>query len=219
MLFDDAQLEVIPGSHLTSFKKNWSFVSYQKKEILTVHRGDILIFNATIHHRGINYHKTEHRRLLQVFEIFPDKTTYEEHSSQLVTVQTYNHSLIRNIVNPLLIQLSKFPRIVDVVNFIHYFLVYHHLQYKVSFMELDPWTKKDKYVSYEPAIRIDHLNYDDHNVNVCCDPTIQVLQTSNFYLYFYLLYWIVSFVLLYYVYKWWNGASKIPRKYRYKKGK
>jgi len=51
-------------------------VSYQKKKILTIHRRDILIFHATLHHRGINYNKHEHRRLLQVFEIFPDKSIY-----------------------------------------------------------------------------------------------------------------------------------------------
>ena len=29
-----------------------------------------------MHHRGINYNQTENRRLLQVFEVFPDKETY-----------------------------------------------------------------------------------------------------------------------------------------------
>lgn len=207
--FDDAQLEVIPGSH--RMKKDWSFTSYQKRKVLTVRRGDILLFHANMHHRGINYQKTEHRRLLQVFDVFPDQKTYEEHSPNLVVVQTSNNSLVKYIVNPMLIELSKFPGVVEVINFIHYFFVYNDLQYKTSLMDLDPWTKDGKYISYEPVRRIDHLDPEDINVNVCCDPTIQVIQPGNYYLYMYVIYWVVTCVLIYYGVQWWNGPKKVTK--------
>jgi hypothetical protein len=204
--FDDAQLEVIPGSH--RMNKEWSLVSYQKRKVLHVQRGDILLFHANLHHRGINYQKTEHRRLLQVFDVFPYQQTYQEHTPHLAVVQSSNSTIMKHIVTPLLVELSKFPGIVEVINFVHYFFVNNDLQYKMSLMDLDPWTKEGKYISYEPIRRIDHLGTEDINVIVCCDPSIQVLQTSNYYLYMYLIYWIVSFILLYYFYRWMNGTNQ-----------
>ena len=206
---------MIPGSHRKN--NDLSILSYQKKKILTIHRGDILIFHATLHHRGINYYKHEQRRLLQVFEMFPDKITYEEHASKLMVVQSSNRSLMKHIVTPLLIELSKFPGLVDIINFVHYFLVCNDLQYKIVLMDIEPWNKKDKYITYEPVRRIYHFNHEYINVNVCCDPNIQQLQPSNYYLYMYILYWIVSFVILHYLYEKYKGKGKkiqSSRKYR-----
>ena len=79
--FDDAELEIIPGSHKYN-NPGWSYQSYNKKQIIHVKRGDILIFHANTHHRGVKFNKMNNRRLLQVFEVFPDKETYDEHISQ-----------------------------------------------------------------------------------------------------------------------------------------
>lgn len=54
--FDDAQMEIIPGSHKYN-NIGSSIESYNKKIILDIKHGDILIFHANIHHRGINFNK------------------------------------------------------------------------------------------------------------------------------------------------------------------
>jgi len=132
-------------------------------------------------------------KYLRYFQI--NLSTYEEHSSKLVVVQSSNHSLMKHIVTPLSIELSKFPGLINVINFIHYFLVFNDLQYKVALIDIEPWKKKDKYITYEPGRKIYHLNHEDINVNVSCDPNIQVLQTSNYYLYMFIL--IVTFVCIF----------------------
>lgn len=78
--FDDSQLEVIPGSHIKSNNITiTSLQSYSNKVIINVNRGDILIFHANLHHRGVNFGSSRNRRLLQVFEVFPDENIYIIH--------------------------------------------------------------------------------------------------------------------------------------------
>ena len=49
-----------------------------------------------------------------------------------------------------------------------------------------------------------------------------MVQPSSFYFYIYVMYWIVSFVVIYYIAKWFRGK---PKKYKFsnfkkdKKGK
>ncbi len=201
--FDDTQLELIPGSHKYN-NNDWSIRTYNKKKIVQINRGDILIFHANLHHRGIHFNKQPNRRLLQVFEVFPDQKTYDEHASKLVIVQTSNHSLIKNVVNPVMYEAAKFPVLTDILNFFHYFLVYNHLQYKISMMDINPFMKKDKYITYEPGRRVfmEDTVYEELNVNVMCDQNIKTVQPSSFYFYIYLLYWIVSIFIIYIVVKW-----------------
>jgi len=206
--FDDAQLEIIPGSHKYN-NKDWSIITYHKKKVIHVNKGDILVFHANMHHRGIHFNQTENRRLLQVFEVFPDKRTYEEHSSKLVIVQTSNNVVIKNIVNPLMYQLSKFPSVIDTLTWFHYILMYNDIHYKIGMMDIEPWNKRYHYITYEPGRRvyIDDVKHEDLNVNVMCDKNIKTTQPNRFYLYVYLLYWIISIVLIYVVVKQWKGTN------------
>jgi hypothetical protein len=206
--FDTSHLEIIPGSHKYN-NNDWSIRTYNRKKIIQVNRGDILIFHANIHHRGVRFGTQENRRLLQVFEVFPDKPTYDEHASNLISVQTSNHSLIKNVINPIMYQAAKIPYVIDAINFINYIFVYNDLQYKVTMMDLAPYDKRDKYITYEPGRRVymDETTYEELNVNVVCDRNIETAQPSSFYLYVYILYWIVSFILIYLIVKWFKGTK------------
>jgi len=216
--FDEAQIQVIPGSH-RFHNPGWSISSYQKRKTLTIHRGDLLVFHANLHHRGVKFDRTGDRRLLQVFEIFPDRPTYEAFAPMLMVVKTSNHSLVKHFINPVMYECSKYPALIDFLTFIHYLLMYNNLHYKMSMMDLAPWDKKDKYVTYEPSrcAHMDETHYEDLNINIQCDHSIQTSETSNFYLYAYVLYWIVSGILLYLLYRWLRPKQKrISRKRLYK---
>jgi len=220
--FDDAQLEIIPGSHKYN-NSGWSFESYNKKQIIKVTQGDILIFHSNIHHRGINYNKTENRRLLQVFDVFPDKETYDEHISKLVIVKSSESFLVKNLIGPLLCELSKYPTVIDYITMFHYILMYNDLHYKIALMDISPYEKNNKYVSYESSRRRmfeELLDNDDYNVNIICDKNANSVSYSNYYLYFYIIYWIVSLIFLYLIVKMWSGklqnfAFKSPKWKRY----
>ena len=67
--------------------------------------------------------------------------------------------------------------------------MYNDLQYKIGLMDISPWEKKDKFVTYEPGKRvlnsvlIKENGTEDINVNVLCDEKIKTVPVSNFYLY------------------------------------
>jgi len=138
--FDDAQMELIPGSHQS--KKDWSINIYNQRVLLNMNRGDILVFNANIHHRGVNYGKMKHRRVLQVFEVFPNNRIYDEYASKLYTVETSRGSLVKNIYNPVMYQLSQYGILLEIIAFFHYILMYNGLNYKLGMVDIPDIDKK-----------------------------------------------------------------------------
>lgn len=76
MYLDRTVMEVVPGSHL---KPVMSFTQaireYPSKERLVIEPGDVVIFHQYLLHRGIFTERLPHRRLIQVFEVFPDVET------------------------------------------------------------------------------------------------------------------------------------------------
>ncbi len=193
--FDEAQLEVIPGSH---HDKKFSI---HKKKVLKVTSGDIIVFHANLHHRGINFNKIGNRRLLQVFEVFPDKPTYHNHFKKLVIVETSRSSMVKNLVNPIMFFLSKFPFVIDCITFFHYFLMYNDLHQKILGMDITPWDKHNKYVTYEPGKRIliEEVNtYEEINVNILCNKHVKSVSYSNFYFYIYLAFFISFLIVIHF---------------------
>jgi hypothetical protein len=209
--FDDAQLEVIPGSNKYN-NSGFSIESYNKKQVLDIKRGDILIFHSNLHHRGINYNKTKNRRLLQVFDVFPDKPTYDEHFPKLTIIKTYDSFFMKQVINPCLYEISKNQTVTDYITMIHYILMYNDLHYKIALMDISPFEKKNKYISYEPAKRIlleEITNKEDLNVNIICEKDSNSIPYSNFYLFFYIIYWIVSLILIYVITKFFYSSYKV----------
>jgi hypothetical protein len=200
--FDDAQLEVIPGSHKYN-NPGRSIESYSNRKVIYIKGGDILVFHANLHHRGINYNKTKNRRVLQVFEVFPDKETYDENISKLVTVKSSDSFIMKNMVSPLLYILSQQPIIIDTLTMLHYTLMYNDLQYKLVLLDISPDEKKNKYVGYEPGARImydDISKQEKLNVNIICDTQSTSISFGNYYLYMLTLF-IVLCIIIYLFFK------------------
>ena len=183
--FDNAQLELIPGSHL---KPRDSFIhSNSKRIVLDLEAGDIVLFNAAIMHRGVNFTKEGDRRLLQVFEIFPTQEIYNENIGKLLTVDTSSKS-------NLLYYVAQIKWLIEIVNFIGFYLSYNNLKYKLFGMDLPPWQKKGRYVTYEPGGRVHYHDglVDKININVVFNDT-EFVKHSHFYL------WIMLFILFFFV--------------------
>ena len=82
----------------------------------------------------------------------------------------------------------------------------------MGLIDISPSDKKGRYVSYEPGRRVsfdDLVKEEDINVNIICDPTTPITDCSNYYLYFYTLYWIVSLVILYLIYDFMRYKGSI----------
>ena len=184
--FDKAEMELIPGSHLipnTSFEQ-------RNKDVAVIHMnpGDVLVFNARLSHRGINFNQGD-RRLLQVFEIFK-KDDFEKHGKNYITVDT---SFEKGAKKNALYYLSQYPWLIDCINAIVHWFHYYDIKYVVALMDLPPWEKKGKYITYEPGGRVYYKDglKDDMNVNVVFEKTTLV-KYSHFYLYILLFLVVVG---------------------------
>ena len=182
--FDNAQLELIPGSHL---KPRESFIQENSKRIiLDLEPGDIVLINAAFVYRGVNFTKEGDRRVLQVFEIFPTQEIYNENVGKLLTVDTtISNSNSKN----LLYYIAQIKWLIEIVNFIGFYLSYNNLKYKLFGMDLPPWQKRGRYITYEPGGRVYYTEglVDKININVVFKDT-EIVKYSHFYL------WIMLFI-------------------------
>jgi ectoine hydroxylase-related dioxygenase (phytanoyl-CoA dioxygenase family) len=198
--FDDTRMEIIPGSHIKT--NDLSIQSYHKKIELQIEPGDVLIFHANIHHRGVNFDKKGDRRILQVFDVFPDMKTYKEHSPKLIIVKPKE---LPTLAARGLYEISKYPIMLDPMSFFHYQLMYYDLQYKLTINDISPSDKKGKYVSYEPNERafIEDVEIANQNINIICDKTIRTLSHTNHYAYIGVIYVLLAIGFCYMCYVAW----------------
>ena len=184
--FDKGDLELIPGSHL---KSRGSFMDANNKRIvLNLEPGDIVLFNSAIIHRGVNY-STNNRRVLQVFDIFPTQKIYKENVQNYLTVDTSDGKKKKK---KLLYYVAQIKWLIEIVNFISFYLMYYNVQYKVVGMDLPPWKKRGRCVTYEPGGRINYVEglVDDININIVYNQS-EIVKYSHFYL------WIILFILFF----------------------
>ena len=81
-------------------------------------------------------------------------------------------------------------------------------------IDLSPNEKQGKLVSYEPGKRVSAdrcKECHDTNINIVCDTNIRSCDPGTYYFYCYILYWIVSFVMLYLLFKWRKPMKKIAK--------
>jgi cell wall-associated NlpC family hydrolase len=89
--FDETIMEVIPGSHNQLFVPVSKLVpTLQKSVRVTIRPGDLLIFDATLLHRGIFFVNLKSRKLIQVFELFPTNKDQLQWSDKIHHVKSGN---------------------------------------------------------------------------------------------------------------------------------
>lgn len=184
--FDDAYMEIIPKTFIKNNNTcNNCLKNYRSKKILSIPAGSILLINAQLYHRGVDFSKHGNRRLLQVFEIFLYRKEYENLIDNCYAVQTNKIYTIKK-ANIFSKWASTNSTLLSYYSFIHYLLVYFDLQYKVPLIDLPPFFKHNRFITYEPSQRI---NYEDiiepmkSNINIICDNRFKQTNASFFYLY------------------------------------
>jgi hypothetical protein len=87
---DRTVMELFPGS-FKELRQDYgkSLLSYGNRVQVTVERGDILVFDSHTLHRGIFTEQLEHRRLLQVFDVFPSEELYDKKLLHVTGDETY----------------------------------------------------------------------------------------------------------------------------------
>jgi hypothetical protein len=92
--------------------------------------------------------------------------------------------------------------------------MYNDLHYKLALIDIAPSDKINKYVSYEPGKRIliEDLNKKEElNINIICNDHIKCIPSSNYYLYFYLISFILILTIFYLIRKITYGNYKIKK--------
>jgi hypothetical protein len=142
---DSSTLQVIPSSHI----KGASFDKLKNVKTLQINPGDVLIFHSNLFHRGIS--NDNNRRLLQVFDIFPNPQYLEQYLDKMISVQTNQLQTMKllNKFNQNLIQSSHINNTnLTLFDKFHYWLLYHHLQYKVLGIDVPHQYKNGYIVGY-----------------------------------------------------------------------
>lgn len=122
---DHTTMELIPGSHRRLALSAPSLLpAYLSGTRVELHPGDVLVFDATLLHRGVfdeHFLSTlfsssrPHRRLIQVFEVFPTPEDKERYAGQVVHVPgslTKGHSALKNFS-----RVPGFSHLINLVGF------------------------------------------------------------------------------------------------------
>ena len=178
--FDDAEMELIPRSHLCENRTvGGCDRCYAGRVRLKIPARSLLVFNSALFHRGVAK-KQDNRRLLQVFDCTFDKQSYDLKNKKLITLDTSSPFTSKMLT--FVPSISETSVGSGAFLYLHYVLVYHHLQYKLYGLDLPPWEKRDCYITYEPGKNADYRpGWVESNINVVCDPHSVRRRGSSFY--------------------------------------
>ena len=117
---DETVMELIPGSHLKpQMSLLESSIFFSKKKQIHVKPGDLLIFYATMLHRGIFYKtKNNERRLIQLFDCIEKKhfSTFKNRILHIPCKQKCNSN-----VSVFLITINKIPFLSELLNYVGFY--------------------------------------------------------------------------------------------------
>lgn len=152
---DGGTMELIPGSddypHM-SIRKMVEF--FGKSKVLTLGATDILIFRATLLHRGLFFIPQENRRLIQCFDCIP-RDKLEKLNSEILHTACIN-KCISSFEN-FMIKLSKNKVLINLLNLANFYNVAGGYGYKEYGVLKKLHGDKYKYISTEANNRrIDH---------------------------------------------------------------
>lgn len=110
---DRATMQLVPGSHLhTAMSVGKAMKAFANSITLDLFPGDILVFHSCMLHRGL-FTPGGSRRLVQVFEVFPNEATCNYVVPKVLHLQA-NETDIRAEV---MVSLSRLPGIIHLLNF------------------------------------------------------------------------------------------------------
>lgn len=160
---DGGNMELIPGSDDYPHMGIRKMVElFGKSKVLTLGATDILIFRATLLHRGLFFIPQENRRLIQCFDCIP-KAKLEKLNSQILHTACIN-KCISSFEN-FMIKLSKNKALINLLNLANFYNVAGGYGYKEYGVLKKLHGDKYKYISTEANNpRIDH-NRENYSFN------------------------------------------------------
>jgi hypothetical protein len=118
---DKGRLQLIPKSH---HKTHGSIIhaanDLRNTITLDIEPGDLLVFNASLMHRGVFFNTGDNRRLIQFFEVYPNKETFDKFATMVDTSYVNKSSVLRALQNVNRATATQ-PAINEITNILMYF--------------------------------------------------------------------------------------------------
>ena len=158
---DKGRLQLIPKSHR---KTHISLIhaTYDISNLITVdiEPGDLLVFNASLMHRGIFFNTEDHRRLMQIFEVYPNQETFKKFGTMVDTSYVNKSNTLKTLQN-VNRQTSTQPMINEITNIIMYYN--YRLGNQPQFNKI-PDSYRSQFASNETKPRL--MSLDDTTMNL-----------------------------------------------------
>jgi hypothetical protein len=118
---DKGRMQLIPKSHHRTHE-SIIHAALDLVNIITIdiEPGDLLVFNASIMHRGIFFSTENNRRLMQIFEVYPNTETFDKFAP-MVDTSYVSKSPILSTLQEINKKTSTQPIINEMTNIIMYF--------------------------------------------------------------------------------------------------
>ena len=145
---DKSHMELVPNTHQNISIPVYNMKSFlNKRTTVEMNPGDILIFYATLVHRGIFYDtNNDNRRLIQLFDCI-DINQMEQLRNQILHIPCKNN--FSSLVNNINITLNKNFLISELINFISTIITFKGYGYPYYGLSLITDDKEIKYLSTE----------------------------------------------------------------------
>jgi hypothetical protein len=153
LYLDKTKIEIVPETVVKNEKS--TFELYNSKQIIKINVGDLLIFNECMHYRDLYCNK----RVLQIFQIYPNKESFDKFHSKLISVGINNNFINKSYYN---------YTVLYIINLLKYYLVTNNLQYKLFLSDIKDEDKEGKIVSYINGLigKIEENKYQEMNINI-----------------------------------------------------
>lgn len=118
---DKGRMQLIPKSHHKTHESIIHAVRDLNNTItIDIEPGDLLVFNASLMHRGVFFNTEDNRRLMQIFEVYPNEETFDRFAPMVDTNYVSKSSVLRTLqeVNK---KTATQPIINELTNILMYF--------------------------------------------------------------------------------------------------
>ena len=170
---DKTIVQLIPYSHK---KIKHKISAFNKRLNIEINPGDILIINAALIHRGLFYFKTEHRRLIQLFDCI-EKKKYNTISKEILHTPCINKC--NNTINKINKFINTNQNITNILSFLYYYCnISNNYGDNFNYLKNTKY-KKFKYISTEADnIRYypKYNGYEKINCYILLENTNDILQ-------------------------------------------
>jgi hypothetical protein len=161
---DGGRMQLIPSTHRRAHESLiCAAIDLTRIMTIEVAPGDLMIINTSLIHRGLFWDVERDRRLMQIFEVYPNQATFDRFAPMVSTTHASESSRLR-MLRAIHRKASLRPGVNAVTNMLMY--INYRLGYQPQLNTTVPAEYDPMFASNEPRRRLQDLNDTTMNVYV-----------------------------------------------------